>query len=75
MESFDYDFGLLVDSFIEYVNKNCFFPSKDEVMRLILDFVDKYDDCVLYNNIDDIAIDDNVFLYHWCKCSDFVYTR
>ena len=25
MESFDYDFGLLVDSFIEYANKNCFF--------------------------------------------------
>lgn len=67
MESFDYDFGLLVDSFIEYANKNCFFPSKDEVMRLILDFVDKYDDRVLYNNIDDIAIDDNVFLYHWCN--------
>ena len=44
MESFDYDFGLLVDSFIEYANKNRFFPSKDEVMRLILDFVDKYDD-------------------------------
>ena len=75
MESFDYDFGLLVDSFIEYANKNCFFPSKDEVMRLILDFVDKYDDRVLYNNIDDIAIDDNVFLYHWCKCSHFVHKR
>ena len=75
MESFDYDFGLLVDSFIEYANKNCFFPSKDEVMRLILDFVDKYDDRVLYNNIDDLAIDDNVFLYHWCKCSHFVHKR
>ena len=44
-------------------------------MRLILDFVDKYDDRVLYNNIDDIAIDDNVFLYHWCKCSHFVHKR
>ena len=28
MESFDYDFGLLVDSFIEYANKNCFFLRK-----------------------------------------------
>lgn len=66
-DSFDFDFGNLVDNFIEYAKKNNYFPQKEEVKRLIYDFIDKYDDRILYNNIDDIAIEDNVFLYFWCK--------
>lgn len=67
MESFDFDFELLIDDFIKYANDNRYFPSKEEVKRLIFDFVDKYDDRVLYNNIEDIPISNNVFLYHWCN--------
>lgn len=67
MESFDFDFELLIDDFIKYANDNRYFPSKEEVKRLIFDFVDKYDDRVLYNNIADIPISNNVFLYHWCN--------
>lgn len=67
MESFDFDFELLIDDFIKYANDNHYFPSKEEVKRLIFDFVDKYDDRVLYNNIEDIPISNNVFLYHWCN--------
>lgn len=67
MESFDFDFELLIDDFIKYANNNRYFPSKEEVKRLIFDFVDKYDDRVLYNNIEDIPISNNVFLYHWCN--------
>lgn len=67
MESFDFDFELLIDDFIKYANDNRYFPSKEEVKRLIFDFVDKYDDRVLYNNIADIPISNNVFLYYWCN--------
>ncbi len=67
MESFDFEFELLIDDFIKYANDNRYFPSKEEVKRLIFDFVDKYDDRVLYNNIEDIPISNNVFLYHWCN--------
>lgn len=67
MESFDFDFDLLIRDFIEYANANRYFPSESEVRRLVFDFVDKYDDRVLYNNIDDILIGDSVFLYHWCN--------
>lgn len=67
MESFDFDVELLIDDFIKYANDNRYFPSKEEVKRLIFDFVDKYDDRVLYNNIEDISISNNVFLYHWCN--------
>lgn len=67
MESFDFDFNLLIKDFIEYANANRYFPSESEVRRLVFDFVDKYDDRVLYNNIDDILIGDSVFLYHWCN--------
>lgn len=67
MESFDYDFSLLVDDFVDYSACKKYFPSKEEVRRLILDFVDKYDDRVIYNNIDDIVISNNAFLYCWCN--------
>ena len=67
MDSFDFDVELLIDDFIKYANDNRYFPSKEEVKRLIFDFVDKYDDRVLYNNIEDISISNNVFLYHWCN--------
>ena len=68
MESFDFDFELLIDDFIKYANDNRYFPSKEEVKTIdFLILLDKYDDRVLYNNIEDIPISNNVFLYHWCN--------
>lgn len=66
-DSFDYDFDILINDFLEYAKRYQYFPSKEETKRLVYDFIDKYDDRVLYNNIEDISIDDNVFLYCWCK--------
>lgn len=66
-ESFDYDLKLLVNDYVNYAKQQNCHISADAAEDMILKFVDNYDDRVLYNNIEDISIGDNVFLYHWCK--------
>ncbi len=67
-DDFNEKWTSLIDSFYSYSKcDDLYKESKSEIENNILLFLEKYDDRVLFNNIDDISIDDNRFLYHWCK--------
>lgn len=67
LESFDHDFNLLIDKFLLFANEHRYFPEKESATRLVYDFIDKYDDRILYNDFDDIDVGDPTFLYCWCS--------
>ena len=67
LESFDYDFELLIKEFLNFANERKYYPECEGVKKNVYSFIDNYDDHVLYNNIGDIELGDNAFLYHWCN--------
>ena len=67
LESFDYDFNLLIDEFLKFAKNRKYYPEKESVVKLVYEFVDKYDDRILYNDFDDIDVGEPIFVYHWCS--------
>ena len=57
----------LISDFISYASDCSLSFTKDEVEENIVKFIDAYDDQVIYNSIGDIDVDDNQFVYAWCK--------
>ena len=70
---FDTDWEKLLDSFIEYYKSiEATEDSRETIQKQILEFIEHYDDHVLFNNIADIDVNDNRFLYCWCHYIQFV---
>lgn len=57
----------LISDFISYASDLSLSFPKSEVEENIVKFIDAYDDHVIYNSIGDIDIENNQFVYAWCK--------
>lgn len=57
----------LIFDFISYAFDLNLSFTKDVVEENIVKFIDAYDDHIIYNSIGDIDIDNNQFVYTWCK--------
>ncbi len=65
---FDKEWDTMLAAFFEFcksIDEKT--DSKEITQKHIIDFIDHYDDHVLYNNIGDIDVNDNTFLYCWCQ--------
>ena len=57
----------LISDFISFVSDLSISLTPDEAEENIVKFIDAYDDHVIYNSIGDINIENNQFVYAWCK--------
>lgn len=57
----------LISDFISYASTLSLSFTKDETEENAVKFIDAYDDHVIYNSIGDINVDNNQFVYAWCK--------
>ena len=65
---FDLDWDKMLTAFFEYCKSSEEkVDSKETTQKDIISFIDHYDDHVLYNNIGDIEVKNNHFLYCWCN--------
>ena len=65
---FDSDWDAMLNAFLDYCNRSSeTVEPKDITQNNIISFIEHYDDHVLYNNIADIDVKDNHFLYCWCN--------
>jgi len=64
---FDALWESLISDFISYTSDLNLSFTKGEIEKDIVRFIDAYDDHVVYNSIDDIDVDNNQFIYAWCK--------
>lgn len=65
---FDKEWDTMLAAFFEFcksIDEKT--DSKEITQNHIIDFIDHYDDHVLYNNIEDIDVHNNAFLYCWCR--------
>ena len=65
---FDKEWDTMIAAFFEYcksIDEKT--DSKEKTQSHIIDFIDHYDDHVIYNNIEDIDVQNNAFLYCWCR--------
>ncbi len=65
---FDKEWDTMLAAFFEFcksIDEKT--DSKEITQNHIIDFIDHYDDHVLYNNIEDIDVHNNAFLYYWCR--------
>ena len=67
-EEFDKEWDTMLAAFFEFcksIDEKT--DSKEITQNHIIDFINHYDDHVLYNNIEDIDVHNNAFLYCWCQ--------
>ena len=65
---FEVDWARMITSFISFCEPfENVDNSEERIQKQIIEFIDSYDDHVIYNNIGDIDIEDNGFLYRWCN--------
>lgn len=70
---FDASWEFLIKSFLKFCKSNGEIEeSKETVQKNILEFIEHYDDHVLFNNIEDIDLEDNRFLICWCHFIQFI---
>ena len=67
-DGFEADWNAMLDLFVKYCVSIGGVPeSRKKIADGVVEFINHYDDHVLYNNIGDIEIEDDHFLYCWCK--------
>lgn len=72
-DEFDNEWEQMISEFMDFcASTDEQHVSKETVQNNIIEFIDHYDDHILYNNIDDIDIKANSFVYLWCKFIQFI---
>ena len=57
----------LITDFVDYATSLTISLDRNETADNIVKFIDVYDDHIIYNSIGDMDVENNQFIYAWCK--------